>query len=161
MLAPFSISTYLPSYPDIAREFNVSPLYLQQTMSFYLLAFACMTLMYGPLSDAFGRRVVILGAVAVYIGCSLGCALAVNEHWLLAMRVGQMNANVIRVMARVHAVMGDPKTSTQTQKQLWRLAEEAIPSGRAGDFNQALMELGATVCVAGAPMPLVAVRDRL
>ncbi len=62
-----------------------------------------------------------------------------------------LDANVIRVMARVHAVTGDPKASTQTQAQLWRLAEEAIPSGRAGDFNQALMELGATVCNAAAP----------
>ncbi len=62
-----------------------------------------------------------------------------------------LDANVIRVMARVHAVAGDPKTSAQTQSELWRLAEEAIPSGRAGDFNQALMELGATVCESGAP----------
>ncbi len=62
-----------------------------------------------------------------------------------------LDANVIRVMARVHAVTGDPKTSTQTQTELWRLAEAAIPSGRAGDFNQALMELGALVCEAGAP----------
>ncbi|HJW81621.1 MAG TPA: hypothetical protein VJ396_05190, partial [Acidiferrobacterales bacterium] len=46
MLAPFSIDTYLPSFPDIAAEFNTSPLYLQQTLSFYLLAFACMTLVY-------------------------------------------------------------------------------------------------------------------
>ena len=62
-----------------------------------------------------------------------------------------LDANVIRVMARVHAVTGDPKTSAQTQSELWRLAEEAIPSGRAGDFNQALMELGALVCESGAP----------
>lgn len=89
MLAPFSIDTYLPSFPDIASEFNTSTLYLQQTLSFYLLAFAGMTLVYGPLTDAFGRRVVILGAVAVYVATSIGCALAVNEHWLLAMRIGQ------------------------------------------------------------------------
>jgi len=79
MLAPFSIDTYLPSFPDIALEFNTTPLYLQQTLSFYLLAFAGMTLVYGPLSDAFGRRVVILGAVAVYVGCSIGCAVAAND----------------------------------------------------------------------------------
>ena len=89
MLAPFSIDTYLPSFPDIASEFNTSSLYLQQTLSFYLLAFAGMTLVYGPLTDAFGRRVVILGAVAVYVATSIGCALATNEHWLLAMRIGQ------------------------------------------------------------------------
>jgi len=61
MLAPFSIDTYLPSFPDIAAEFAVSPVYLQQTLSFYLLAFAVMTLVYGPLSDSFGRRRVVLG----------------------------------------------------------------------------------------------------
>jgi len=62
-----------------------------------------------------------------------------------------LDANVIRVLSRVHAVMGDPKTSVQTQAELWRLAEEAIPKGRAGDFNQAMMELGALICEAGAP----------
>ena len=37
------------------------------------------------------------------------------------------------------------------QAELWRLAEDAIPKGRAGDFNQAMMELGALICEAGAP----------
>ena len=62
-----------------------------------------------------------------------------------------VDANVIRVLSRVHAVTGDPKTSAATQSELWRLAEEAIPKGRAGDFNQAMMELGALVCEPGAP----------
>ena len=62
-----------------------------------------------------------------------------------------LDANVIRVLSRVHAVTGDPKTSAQTQAALWKLAEEAIPTGRAGDFNQAMMELGALVCEARAP----------
>jgi A/G-specific adenine glycosylase len=62
-----------------------------------------------------------------------------------------LDANVIRVLSRVYAVTGDPKTSAQTQSELWRLAEEAIPKGRAGDFNQAMMELGALVCDSAAP----------
>ena len=62
-----------------------------------------------------------------------------------------VDANVIRVLSRVHAVVGDPKTSASTQAELWRLAEEAIPKGRAGDFNQAMMELGALICEPGAP----------
>ena len=62
-----------------------------------------------------------------------------------------VDANVVRVLSRVHAVAGDPKTSAATQAELWRLAEEAIPKGRAGDFNQAMMELGALVCEPGAP----------
>jgi len=62
-----------------------------------------------------------------------------------------LDANVVRVLSRVYAVTGDPKTSTATQGELWRLAEEAIPPGRAGAFNQAMMELGALVCNSAAP----------
>lgn len=115
MLAPFSIGTYLPSFPDIAIEFNASTLYLQQTLSFYLLAFAGMTLVYGPLTDAFGRRVVILGAVAMYIGSSIGCTLASNEHWLLIMRVGQgLSASGGIVVGR--AIIRDAFAGAQAQR---------------------------------------------
>ncbi len=62
-----------------------------------------------------------------------------------------LDANVIRVLSRVHAVTGDPKTSASVQAELWRLAEDVIPTGRAGDFNQAMMELGALICEAEAP----------
>ena len=89
MLAPFSIDTYLPSFPDIAEEFAVSSVALQQTLSLYLLAFAVMMLVYGPLSDAFGRKSIVLVSTAMYIATSVGCALATNIHWLLLMRIGQ------------------------------------------------------------------------
>ncbi|MCW9088469.1 MAG: Bcr/CflA family drug resistance efflux transporter, partial [Gammaproteobacteria bacterium] len=52
MLAPFTIDTYLPSFPDIAAEFSASYAEMQQTLSLYLLAFAVSTLIYGPLSDS-------------------------------------------------------------------------------------------------------------
>lgn len=89
MLAPFSIDTYLPSFPDIAKEFAASPVAMQQTLSLYLLAFAVMMLVYGPLSDAFGRRNVVLVSVVAYVVSSIGCALATDMHWLLLMRIGQ------------------------------------------------------------------------
>lgn len=89
MVAPFSIDTYLPSFPDIGHELVTNNTQLQQTLSLYLAAFAAMTLVYGPLSDAFGRRRVILFAMAVYVLSSIGCAMASNFHWLLAMRIGQ------------------------------------------------------------------------
>jgi len=74
-----------------------------------------MTLVYGPLSDAFGRRVVILGAVAVYIGCSIGCAVAGNEHWLLVMRIGQgLSASGGIVVGR--AVIRDAFAGVQAQR---------------------------------------------
>lgn len=89
MLAPFSIDTYLPSFPDIALELAASPVAMQQTLSLYLLAFAVMMLVYGPLSDAFGRKNVVLVSVVVFIATSIGCALATSIHSLLLMRIGQ------------------------------------------------------------------------
>jgi len=57
-----------------------------------------------------------------------------------------VDANVIRVISRLFTVDGDPKTSTLTQRAIWKYAAELIPSGHASDFNQAMMELGALVC---------------
>jgi len=115
MLAPFSIDTYLPSFPDIAQEFSVSSLYLQQTLSFYLLAFAVMTLVYGPLSDAFGRRRVVLVAVLLYVLSSIGCWFAPNAHWLLLMRIGQgLSASAGIVIGR--AVIRDVFAGAQAQR---------------------------------------------
>ncbi|MBC7807432.1 MAG: A/G-specific adenine glycosylase [Akkermansiaceae bacterium] len=56
-----------------------------------------------------------------------------------------VDANVVRVLCRVFGIHGDPKGG-EAQAALWRLATELIPSGDAGTFNQAMMELGALVC---------------
>lgn len=59
-----------------------------------------------------------------------------------------LDGNVIRVLCRVFQVEGDPR-SPANQRRLWALAEEVLPpqgQGDPGDFNQAMMDLGATVC---------------
>ncbi len=61
-----------------------------------------------------------------------------------------LDANVVRVLTRVFAVDGDPKSGA-VQERLWQLAEEILPAADARDFNQALMELGALVCTPGDP----------
>lgn len=61
-----------------------------------------------------------------------------------------LDGNVARVLARYYALRESPKR-TSAQAQLWRWAEDLIPSGRARDFNQALMDLGATVCTPRGP----------
>jgi len=66
LLGPLSIDAYLPAFADIQRDFHASTADLQLTLTGYLLAFACMSLMHGPLSDAFGRRRVILFALLVF-----------------------------------------------------------------------------------------------
>lgn len=89
MVAPFSIDTYLPSFPDIAREFAATPLQMQQTLSFYLFGFALTMLFYGPLSDAVGRRGVAIAALTLYTLCAVLGALSSDIQMLLATRIGQ------------------------------------------------------------------------
>ena len=80
-LGPFSIDTYLPSFHDIAAKLGATQLEVQQTLSAYLLAFAVMTLWHGAISDRFGRRRVILVALALFALASAGCLLATRiEH---------------------------------------------------------------------------------
>lgn len=84
MVGPFSIDTYLPSFPSIETDFAISRVLILQSISFYLVANAVATLFWGPLSDRIGRRKVILGATFCYLLASLGCALATDySHFLL------------------------------------------------------------------------------
>jgi A/G-specific adenine glycosylase len=65
-----------------------------------------------------------------------------------------LDTNVRRVLHRVFIGEGDAKRYS-LQKDLWELSEALIPSGKAYDFNQALMDFGATVCTARKPVCLV------
>lgn len=61
-----------------------------------------------------------------------------------------VDGNVARVLCRLFALEGDP-TGSRLQRELWSLAEELLPARGAGEWNQALMELGATVCLPRSP----------
>jgi DHA1 family bicyclomycin/chloramphenicol resistance-like MFS transporter len=89
MIGPFSIDTYLPSFPDIELEFSISRAVLSQSMAVYLLAFAVSTLFWGPLADRYGRRLVILLSMVLYTLGSVGCALANNAETFMLLRVVQ------------------------------------------------------------------------
>ena len=65
-------------------------------------------------------------------------------------REALVDGNVIRVLARVRALAGNPKES-RLKNACWDLARALVPAERPGDFNQALMELGATVCTPRSP----------
>lgn len=65
-------------------------------------------------------------------------------------KVPVVDGNVIRVLARLFALKGDPKKNPLHSK-LWKLAATLLPEKRIGDFNQALMELGALVCTPENP----------
>jgi len=61
-----------------------------------------------------------------------------------------VDGNVERVFARLFAIEGDIKNKPN-QEALWQIAERLIPEKRAGDYNQSLMELGATLCTSSSP----------
>jgi DHA1 family bicyclomycin/chloramphenicol resistance-like MFS transporter len=117
MLGPFSIDTYLPSFPAIAADFKVDALYVQQTLSVYLLCFAGMMLFHGTLSDSFGRRPVILGSLAAYALASLGAAFAPSLPWLIAFRALQgLSAGAGTVVGR--AMVRDRLSGAEAQRML-------------------------------------------
>jgi DHA1 family bicyclomycin/chloramphenicol resistance-like MFS transporter len=89
MLGPFSIDTYMPSFPEIERSFGATPLQLQLTISAFLAPFAVMALFHGSLADSFGRRPVILLNLALFVIASAGCALAQAFEQLLWFRAMQ------------------------------------------------------------------------
>ena len=66
------------------------------------------------------------------------------------LRLPILEANSVRVLARLFGRTGDPRSGPE-QRWLWAAAESLLPSRRVGDFNQALMELGALVCTPTAP----------
>ena len=65
-------------------------------------------------------------------------------------RAAAVDGNVVRVFTRLRAI-GDDPALTATSKRLWTLADALVSPERPGDFNQALMELGATVCTPQSP----------
>jgi DHA1 family bicyclomycin/chloramphenicol resistance-like MFS transporter len=89
MLGPFSVDTYLPAFPNIQATLSATPIEVQQTLTAYMFAFAFMMLWHGALSDAFGRRNIILGALAVFAVASLGCAAVHSVEYLWAFRILQ------------------------------------------------------------------------
>jgi A/G-specific adenine glycosylase len=65
-------------------------------------------------------------------------------------RLPILEANSQRVLCRLFGIAKDPKERA-VQKRLWKLAERLLPSKSVGDFNQAMMELGALVCTPAKP----------
>jgi MFS transporter, DHA1 family, multidrug resistance protein len=84
-----SIDMSLPAQPTLAREFAVGPEVAQLTLGLYLAGFAFGQLVVGSLSDALGRRRVLLAGLAVFTAAGVACAVAPSIEVLLAARVIQ------------------------------------------------------------------------
>lgn len=89
MFGPFTIDAVFPAFEAMRRDFSADPLAMQQVTSAYLFCFAAMSLVHGPVSDAVGRKPVMLTGIAVYALASVGAALATSLPMLLACRALQ------------------------------------------------------------------------
>jgi DHA1 family bicyclomycin/chloramphenicol resistance-like MFS transporter len=88
-LAPFAIDTYLPAFGMMEQDLGATTLEVQQSLTFYLLPYALMTLWHGAISDAIGRISAIKWGLGLFIIASIGCALAPNVETLWFFRVLQ------------------------------------------------------------------------
>lgn len=88
-LGPFTIDLYLPAFPIIAQELEVSAAAVQLTLTATTLGFAAGQLVVGPLSDKFGRKLPLVVATTLHVGASLGAALSTDITMLGLFRVLQ------------------------------------------------------------------------
>lgn len=114
-VGPLSVDTYLPSMPEIARVLHTTPLAVQHTLTSYMITFAVMTLWHGAISDALGRRRVILWSTGLYVLATAGCVFAQNITALLILRALQgMTAGAGMVVGR--AIVRDMFHGPEAQK---------------------------------------------
>ena len=88
-LGPISTDLYLPSLPGLERYFSADIAHVQLTLSVFLIGLAAGQLAYGPLSDRFGRRPVLLAGLVLYVAASIGCAFAPSVPILIFARLLQ------------------------------------------------------------------------
>lgn len=96
---PLTTDLYLPALPLLAQQLGASVAQTQSTFYALILAFGCSQLVWGPLSDRFGRRPILLAGIALYVLASVGCVLAPHMQALITMRCLQGVAMGAVVMA--------------------------------------------------------------
>jgi MFS transporter, DHA1 family, multidrug resistance protein len=85
-MGPFAIDTYLPAFPEIARDFGTDVAHIGLSLSSYFLGICLGQLVYGPILDRFGRRSPLLWGLGVFAAASLLCAWAPTTEALIALR---------------------------------------------------------------------------
>ncbi|WP_227878665.1 multidrug effflux MFS transporter [Arthrobacter dokdonensis] len=88
-LGPFTIDLYLPAFPVIGHELNVSAAAVQLTLTATTVGFAAGQLLVGPFSDKFGRRMPLILATTLHVAASVGAALSTDITMLGVFRVLQ------------------------------------------------------------------------
>lgn len=97
-IQPITTDLYLPALPALTGELGASVSQAQLTLTALLLCFGLSQLVFGPLSDRYGRRPILLGGMALYTLAAVGNMLAPSIEWLIATRAVQGAAMGAAVM---------------------------------------------------------------
>lgn len=98
---PLSIDMYLPSLPTIASDLGAPQAKVQWSISGFLVGFCVGMLFYGPLSDRYGRKTILIGGIFLYLLSSLACFMAASADQLVIFRVIQaIGGGAASVLAR-------------------------------------------------------------
>ncbi|KOO47460.1 Bcr/CflA family multidrug efflux MFS transporter [Priestia koreensis] len=89
LLGPFTIDTYLPSFPTIVKDFHTTASLVQISLTACLLGLGAGQLFIGPLSDVKGRRKPLLLFLCLYLLASLTCSFSPNIYFLIVARFVQ------------------------------------------------------------------------
>lgn len=85
-LGPLSIDMYLPAFPEISSEFKAPISSVELTLAVFFMGLAAGQLIYGPLSDRYGRKKPLYAGLIIYILSSFLCATATNINSLIVFR---------------------------------------------------------------------------
>lgn len=118
-LGPFALDTYLPAFPEIARDLGVDLPAVGRTLSIYVFALGLTQLVAGPLSDRYGRRVVLFSGLALFAAASIMVALSETLGWMMAWRMVQAMGGACCAVS-VPAIVRD-RTHGQASASLFSL----------------------------------------
>lgn len=85
-LGPVTMSMYTPAMPELAAALTTTPSLVQLTLTVYLVGFAGAQLVYGPFSDAMGRRPVLIAGLGLYVAASAAASLVTGIWGMMAAR---------------------------------------------------------------------------
>ena len=88
-LGPLATDLYLPSMPHIGAALGATPAAVQLTLSAYLIGFSVGQIVYGPVSDALGRKPVLVAAFALFVAATIACAASTSIEMLIVARALQ------------------------------------------------------------------------
>ena len=89
MFVPLSTDVYLPALPEMGNYFTASEFLVGLTLTIFFFVFSVSMVLFGPLSDKFGRRPILIFGAGIYTAASLICATSANIYILIAGRFFQ------------------------------------------------------------------------